>query len=605
MKRNIRIIFTLATAIAWVVSVAVPARAIPLDEDGNINVSIRGYTNVRIGTMAKQSTRAYDPKCPNCFGGTYPYSGAGNVLQNRYFAEVEWDHDILPYIENSVPDWLSNLQYTLAWRGEYEGIYDWGPNPYSHGYQEAYQEIYAALLANPTPVANPELVAQQRLGRVRHRLREVASMRNRLFQAYIEADVGDLFLRFGRQNLVWGETDVFRLMDNINPVDNSFGGFFIDLDERRVPLDMLRSSYFIGDLGPIDQAFVEGYVALDNTVAFIPGAPAGSPWANPLGPPTGRTPGVLLAPSNGFDGARGGARFVFNAVDTTFTLASYFTRLDLQQVRFRRGTAADPDYQPGVTIFAAEQTAPRVWLNGVSATTPVPALKGIFRSEFAWIRDEAVFAGPTGNAFPGLGSLTDGNYVSNFLGPALNQGVKNLPPGTKVFDTAQQSDSANFVMGWDMNQYIQALNPTQSFLFSTQFFMRHYFDVPQCNVFKNRQNANEGMESVNCFGVPVPLPNNSTRIVSRKGTEMLQTFLVNTTYNVTLPLTDMTAQVTPGFGMFYDWQGMLVFQPSMRVLRDPWRFIVDYSAINSGVFKYQFGLARDRSNVRFQIEYVL
>ena len=85
----------------------------------------------------------------------------------------------------------------------------------------------------------------------------------------------------------------------------------------------------------------------------------------------------------------------------------------------------------------------------------------------------------------------------------------------------------------------------------------------------------------------------------------LQTFLVNTTYNHDIPFTNLTVQTTPGFGMFYDWQGMFVFQPSVRFVRDPWRFIVDYSAINSGVYKYQFGLVRDRSNVRFQIEYVL
>ena len=57
--------------------------------------------------------------------------------------------------------------------------------------------------------------------------------------------------------------------------------------------------------------------------------------------------------------------------------------------------------------------------------------------------------------------------------------------------------------------------------------------------------------------------------------------------------------------MFYDWQGMFLFQPNVRFVRDPWRFIVDYSAINSGVFRNQIGLVRDRSNVRFQVEYVL
>ena len=87
--------------------------------------------------------------------------------------------------------------------------------------------------------------------------------------------------------------------------------------------------------------------------------------------------------------------------------------------------------------------------------------------------------------------------------------------------------------------------------------------------------------------------------------EFLQTLLINTTYNTNVPGTDFNVQTTPGFGMFYDWQGMFVFQPSLRFVRDPWRFIVDYTEINSGVYRGQFGLVRDRSNVRFQVEYVL
>jgi hypothetical protein len=50
---------------------------------------------------------------------------------------------------------------------------------------------------------------------------------------------------------------------------------------------------------------------------------------------------------------------------------------------------------------------------------------------------------------------------------------------------------------------------------------------------------------------------------------------------------------------------MFLFQPGVRFVRDPWRFIVDYTAINSGVFRYQIGLVRDKANVRAQIEYVL
>src|SRR4030095_7760756 len=98
-------------------------------------------------------------------------------------------------------------------------------------------------------------------------------------RVYLQAEIGKLFLRFGRQILSWGETDVFRLLDNINPLDNSFGGFLVPLDERRVPLDMLLVNYHFGDIGPFSEVWAEAYAAIDNAVGFDPGIPERSAWS--------------------------------------------------------------------------------------------------------------------------------------------------------------------------------------------------------------------------------------------------------------------------------------------------------------------------------------
>jgi len=55
--------------------------------------------------------------------------------------------------------------------------------------------------------------------------------------------------------------------------------------------------------------------------------------------------------------------------------------------------------------------------------------------------------------------------------------------------------------------------------------------------------------------------------------------------------------------MFYDWQGAFVFQPGTAYVRDPFRFIIDYTRIEAAPTG-QFGAVRDRDNVRFQVEYV-
>ncbi len=62
---------------------------------------------------------------------------------------------------------------------------------------------------------------------VRDRTRRTSTTSNRqydLWEAYVDLSRGPLFFRIGRQNLAWGETDVFRLLDGINPLDNTFGG---------------------------------------------------------------------------------------------------------------------------------------------------------------------------------------------------------------------------------------------------------------------------------------------------------------------------------------------------------------------------------------------
>ncbi len=577
--RQARWLLATIVASAAILGATRHAAALKIDPEGNINLSLRAYVNARISTTAKQSTRpggqseacVTTPNAYNCsFGGTYPYSGAGHLQQNRYFLELKWNHSLLKLFEDVLPTSVSEFKYNLSYRGEYDGIYDFGPKEYSHG-QESLQELEQALRQGGYSTASAGSTNLKK----RHRLRSVASNRNRLFQAFVDWEQGPVFVRFGRQNLVWGETDVFRLLDNINPVDNSFGGFFLELDERRVPLNMLRTSYNLGTIGPLDQAFVEGYVAFDNTVAFIPGAPAGSPWSNPLGPPIGTTLSVLHAPKNSIHNLRGGVRTVFNASDYTFTLASYQTRLDTQAVRFRGAKPDDPGYVPGVTVFTTDQFSPLVWVNGASMTTALPSLKSVLRTEVAWIKDESFYRGPREDKFPGKGLTLQ--FIDEFLVPVTR--------GT--FDSVTRSDSFNMAVGWDMNQYIRALNPSQTFFISTQIFFKHIFDYDPLQ------------------GLPIPEPNNSNRVIAVPENQVLQTLAISTTYNAKVPFTDSNMQVSPGYNMFYDWQGMLLFQPGVRFVRDPWRFIVDYTTINSGVYRASLGVVRDRSNVRFQVEYVL
>ena len=75
----------------------------------------------------------------------------------------------------------------------------------------------------------------------------------------------------------------------------------------------------------------------------------------------------------------------------------------------------------------------------------------------------------------------------------------------------------------------------------------------------------------------------------------LHTLLVTTAYS--------GGRIVPQYGMFYDWPGAIVFQPGVTFIRDPFRFITDYTRVE-GAPTGAFGAVRDRDNVRFQVEYV-
>src|SRR5947207_3349088 len=225
-------------------------------------------------------------------------------------------------------------------------------------------------------------------------LRRIARQRHRFFLGYVDFEKGPVFLRVGRQILAWGETDVFRLLDNINPLDDSFGGFFIALDERRLPLDMARASYHFGSVGPLHDAFLEGFAAFGNRVATVPGIPQGSPWEpGGLGFPLPNLRTLPNLPDR--SEVRGGARLVFSSEDVTYTLAHYYTYLDVPGIRFRLpgqvqlpGEAAPANFARFGNEIQAIQRFPRVPISGGSLTFPIPSWYSVVRSEAAYFQAE-------------------------------------------------------------------------------------------------------------------------------------------------------------------------------------------------------------------------
>jgi hypothetical protein len=583
-------------------SLCPPAFALTLDDRGEMRLGLRAYTAVRVGT--EEIGGSTDPL-------NFPDSGSGHVRQHRYFLELKLDHDIKRLAKTSwnfpwLLGWMdpSELKYTLVYRGEGEGIYDYGPSEYS---DQADKLARVRLPVPNIPGLSSNKLSKEFIDDRIRRLERIARVRNRLLQAYLDYEKGPLFVRVGRQVLAWGETDIFRLLDNINPLDDSFGGFFIALDERRLPVDMLRTSLQTGTIGPITDSFLEGFVALGNMVATQPGIPNGSPWSpgglsfpNPALHQTNDVPDALQV--------RGGARYVGNVSDATITLAHYYTYLDVPGVQFRlppnltNGKLTTPGPDNPIQAF---QRFPRVQISGASMTFPVPSWYSIVRSEFAYFRGEPMNrqgTGDTGDSTAAPGSagfrrLQAANNTEGGLDPFVYPSFLDLSRTKPFWGHVLQRDTVNASAGLDLNRLVHWLNPSQTTLFSTQFFYKHVIDSPGDLVLPVPFREIPVSSKIPLLGTGCAGKACSTRprFYHLADNRFLQTLLITSSYSA--------GRIVPQFGMFYDWQGAIVFQPGVTLVRDPFRFVFDYTRID-GAPTGQFGAVRDRDNVRFQFEYV-
>ena len=59
-------------------------------------------------------------------------------------------------------------------------------------------------------------------------------------------DGTDLFVKVGKQQVVWGRTDLFRVLDVINPVDFSRNNIYDELEDIRIPMWIAQAEWRLG-----------------------------------------------------------------------------------------------------------------------------------------------------------------------------------------------------------------------------------------------------------------------------------------------------------------------------------------------------------------------
>lgn len=305
-----------------------------------------------------------------------------------------------------------------------------------------------------------------------------------LRELYVDATLlgsgdNEINFRLGKQQVIWGRTDLFRVLDVINPVDYSRNNIYDELEDIRIPMWMLKTDFRFGATGPFDDfnmqvvwnfdkfrpnnlgqcgtpnvildagCFFRGMKNLwDNggTVAnfapFDPADPSLGLLATNFGPQTIGIRNVELPSwslSNtqlGFkvEGVKGDFGWSVNAL----TYRSQLPSLRAGNVEvvnpFVGGEAQAHDY-----LIAFDVAFPRVNLLGASVDYYSQAIDTVFRVEVAG---------------------TQGEEFANTLRPELYS----------------ESDVVRFVIGADKNVFIRPLNKDRAFLISGQIFGQHLLD---------------------------------------------------------------------------------------------------------------------------------
>ncbi|MCC6710184.1 MAG: hypothetical protein IT492_21720 [Gammaproteobacteria bacterium] len=279
-------------------------------------------------------------------------------------------------------------------------------------------------------------------------------------EAYVDLILPPFSLRLGKQQVVWGETDNFRALDVINPLDLSWHWSWESWEDIRIPLWMARGVYDIGKIGKLEESFFElVYIPWDVRHNIISTDPR-RPWAF-TGVGLAENPNSVFVGSqlknldlNVIDGSpgrkleNGQAGFRFKAVwgDVDFSVNYFYGfSADARGVLQNQFTRLDP-----TTLHVAYKTKyPRSHVLGFTANySEEKYTQAVFRLET---------------------TFTTGVPVTVAPGAPLS-----VDPEQDQFETARRSV---IMLAADRPTWIKWLNPDRTIFLSSQIFWRRWLDI--------------------------------------------------------------------------------------------------------------------------------
>ncbi len=282
-----------------------------------------------------------------------------------------------------------------------------------------------------------------------------------LKELHLSFDMGPFFFRVGKQIVIWGETDGFRLMDQINPLDQRRGLTDVEFETTILPIWLLRSEYYPFPNVGLEFVFNPNVEFRGNEAPQL-GNDKGGIWAPyvtvPLGGPYPNDFAYLGSLIGGpeepdewdSDGLEYAARVKADVLGAIMTL-NYFYGID-----------NDPVLQPG---------APDVEINRFDGR-PVLHLRVAegFYPRFKFV----------GTTFSR--DITP-LYVSALGGVAPTMRAELLYAFNTTFENPmgyfEDHEELRWAVAMDWKTRIRALNPVSYFSMTAQFYHRHVFEYPE------------------------------------------------------------------------------------------------------------------------------
>src|SRR5262245_54725195 len=642
-----------------------------LDNGRNFDVRLRAYS--QLGIMAEDAAQQgcqpfKDPVSGKILKGGNPATcppqySLGDLGQNRNFYNPEFDAKLTDYMRwtNDVPGmgWFTpdDLKFRFAWWGFYDGLYDylnpiWDQNRRDPSLQFRPAKFGIARFSQTDSPRRPYTFTDENKNP-----RSLYGRYNRINELYIDYTKGPLFLRIGRQAIPWGESDTLALLDVQNPFDLLLAapGFFQDVDEARIPLYTVRSTYKLIDSWKfISSGFLDAYMVpgpIDTTIPIDPITYGVSPFNPDVPNPQGNlylqgqdnllhTVVVDRLPAKTWANTRWGARLqgllfrdytvqgwffrTFNQAPApllssvpAFGLSTNPDKISLIDDRgFRTPTCLDDNgnriprknaaggsnagvvgHTPAGRVCSWQ--APVVTtLNrrlesviGLAGSWFSEPLNGIIRTEAEYFIDELAF-------IPGV-NLNPRAQIPKSIRNALPLGYKK-----NIVNTIPTADYLRWVIAYDRFFFFRPLNPTNSFTLSMAFNSSynlsenssHDFRSPSAKPGKSQtQNVPTGLGTV-CTGKAAAT---NPLCVTAVPTNFEDQYKYEGFVTTTLQTDYLHGALEPRITVITDISGIFAFQPTMPYrVTDNFLLGATYLAIAS---HRKAGLATFRAHDMFQL----